>query len=562
MKSFKQFLNEADIKGNPAISPEYLNSLNQRAERSASEIEAKYGRDMGSLMRAVGQVQAMQRGKEKQLETLSKEVIMEQYGAILGETELDIRIPTNQREMKQKMDQEKPENQEMPTFKEIEDEDTKIAIHKRKIMNMFAQGEAINSKKMLLGDTNMEGLTKLFGEANATKMAELLVMITDICNARDWRIPEEVGARMIEMGNGLSGVSKIEWKPAKAKNEEPDDQEDEETEAGESTETTTPKLIILGLDQAMLFHEAVKAIIGLINQGGLAHLDDETIAKVFMNTDTVRDEVQDLKRAKLTAADLRDFLNTFAVIIEMENGREYVWGKMIDATVIPDRAFLTLMNQIFTSAPLYRKLGQNEPPYSDAEIAAANEAMPKATETINMILELIQAELEEWNQAMRDWERERLDAEYGEEDYESPETEFETPSTGDDESSMSPSEIQARIDQALDARDFKEVERLSKFLNENRQSNLDRLNQLGLVTDPKAITINDFKKLLRAEWNEYVNSVSHEDDYMGIWDFYSENARGYAREYGIVRNPETDELEYTWNNKNYSDEDDDDDYDY
>ena len=217
MKSFKQFLNEADIKGNPAISPEYLNSLNQRAEQSAREIEAKYGRDMGSLMRAVGQVQMMQRGKEKQLETLTRDVIMEHYGAILGETELDIRIPTDQREMKQKMDQEKPEDQEIPSFKDIEDEDTKTAIHKRKILNMIAQGEAINSKKMLMSDTNVDGLTELFGEANAKKMVDLLVMITDICNARDWRIPEEVGARMIEMGNGLSGVSKIEWKPTEAK---------------------------------------------------------------------------------------------------------------------------------------------------------------------------------------------------------------------------------------------------------------------------------------------------------------------------------------------------------
>ena len=208
MKSFKQFLNEADIKGNPAISPEYLNSLNQRAEQSAREIEAKYGRDMGSLMRAVGQVQMMQRGKEKQLETLTRDVIMEQYGAILGETELDIRIPTDQREMKQKMDQEKPEDQEIPSFKDIEDEDTKTAIHKRKILNMIAQGEAINSKKMLMSDTNVDGLTELFGEANAKKMVDLLVMITDICNARDWRIPEEVGARMIEMGNGKAQILK------------------------------------------------------------------------------------------------------------------------------------------------------------------------------------------------------------------------------------------------------------------------------------------------------------------------------------------------------------------
>ena len=553
MKSFKQFLNEADIKGNPAISPEYLNSLNQRAEQSAREIEAKYGRDMGSLMRAVGQVQMMQRGKEKQLETLTRDVIMEQYGAILGETELDIRIPTDQREMKQKMDQEKPENQEIPSFKDIEDEDTKTAIHKRKILNMIAQGEAINSKKMLMSDTNVDGLTELFGEANAKKMVDLLVMITDICNARDWRIPEEVGARMIEMGNGLSGVSKIEWKPTEAKADQEEDQDSEETEGADEVQTS-PKLIILGLDQAMLFHEAIKAIYGLINQGGLAHLDDETIMKVFMNTDTPADEVQDLKRAKLTAADLRDFILTFPEVDTIENGREYVWGKMIDANLVPDREFLELMNLIFTAAPLYRTPGEREPQYSEAEIAAAREAMPKAQAKVRQLIQIIKQELQDWQDSMDAANYEDPYAEEDDQDFPS----FQAEEPMDRE--LDQAEIQNLIDRALDRRDFKEVERLSKMLKENREARLSRLKGLGLVNDPLAITTKEFMNLLRAEYTEYIESVHDADDYMGIWDFYSENARGYAREYGIVRNEDTGALEYTWNNKNYSEEDEDDDY--
>lgn len=554
MKSFKQFLTEADIKGNPAISPEYLNSLNQRAEQSARQIEAKYGRDMGSLMRAVGQVQMMQRGKEKQLADLTKKVILEQYGTILGETELDIRIPTDQREMKQKMDQEKPEDQEMPSFKEIEDEDTKTAIHKRKILNMIAQGEAINSKKMLLGDTNMDGLIELFGEANAKKMVELLVMITDICNARDWRIPEEVGARMIEMGNGLSGVSKIEWKPAKPESEE--DQEEEETETPAEDSQTTPTLIILGLDQAMLFHEAIKAIYGLINQGGLAHLDDETIAKVFMNTETPRDEVQDLKRAKLTAADLREFIQSFPEVDDIENGREYVWGKMIDANLVPDREFLELMNLIFTAAPAYRELAEGEPPYSEAEIVAAADAMHAAQAKVRKLIQIIKQELKDWQDSV---DAANYEDPYAEDDQDFPSYQAEEPADREPDQA----EIQALIDKALDRRDFKEVERLSMMLKESREDRLKRLKQLGLVDDPKSITISEFMKLLRGEYREYMDSIRHEDDAMGLWDFYSENARFYERTYGITQDRDTEELEYTWDNKNYSeDEDDDDDYDY
>lgn len=461
-------MNEADIKGNPAVSPDYLASLNKRAEASAREIEQKLGREMGSLMRFVMEVQSMQKGKEKQLEDLTRAVIEEQYGSILGETELDIRIPTNPREMKQKMDQEKPEDQDndMPSFKEIDDEDTKTAIHKRKILNMIAQGEAINSKKMLMGETNMAGLTELFGEERASRMVDLLIKITDICNARDWRIPEEVGAAMIENGNAISGISKIEWKPKEEKEDDETPKEYEETPE-EDHESDTAKLIILGLDQAMLFHEAVKAIYGLINQGGLAHLDDETIAKVFMNADTPQDEVQDLKRGKLTAADLRDFIQSFPEVETIDNGREYVWGKMIDATVVPDAKFLELMQLIFTAAPVYRQVGETEPQYTEEETSAAREAMSKAKVIVQKLIRLIQDELAEWEDSMN-----QSDYEYGDDDDDYGDSSFDYAMDNDFKSDapsqeMSQSDIQDLIDQALDRRDFTEVERLSKLLKEN-----------------------------------------------------------------------------------------------
>lgn len=447
-------MNEADIKGNPAVSPEYLASLNKRAEASAREIEQKYGRDMMNLMRFVMEVQSMQRGKEKQIEALTRRVIEEQYGSILGETELDIRIPTNPREMKQKMDQEKSEDQDMPTFKEIEDEDTKIAIHKRKILNMIAQGEAINSKKMLLSDTNMDGLTELFGKDSAEKMADLLIKITDICNARDWRIPEEVAASMIEQGGSLSGVSKIEWKPNEPKSDDSEETQNDEEGSEEDHSTDTAKLIILGMDQAMLFHEAVKAIYGLINQGGLAHLDDETIAKVFMNADTARDEAQDLKRAKLTAADLRDFIQSFPELNDIENGREYVWGKMIDASVLTDSEFLNLMNMIFTSAPEYRTLKAGEPEYTQNEIDAARKAYPIARKKVQDIIDLILQELSDWEASQEE--------PYGSEYEEPGQADFDIAPSRSSEPSRA--EIQDMIDQALDRRDFAEVERLSKLL--------------------------------------------------------------------------------------------------
>ena len=294
-----------------------------------------------------------------------------------------------------------------------------------------------------MSDTNFDGLRELFGEAGAKKMVDLLVKITEICNARDWRIPEEVGAAMIEQGDSLAGVSKIEWKP-KAESDETDSNLDDDTESDETAEV--PTIIIRGLDQAMLFHEAVKGIYGLINQGGLAHLDDTTIQKVFMNTDTAQDEVQDLKRAKLTAADLRDFIHTFPEVDNIPNGREYVWGKMIDASFISDKDFLELMKLIFDSAPLYRQPSENEPAYSESEKELARAAMPKARAIVQRLITKINQELEEW-QAGED------------------EPEYDLGLPDRDESQLSKSEINKMIDAALDAMDFEEVRRLSQYLD-------------------------------------------------------------------------------------------------
>lgn len=449
-------MNEADIKGNPAVSPEYLASLNKRAEASAREIERKYGRDMMNLIEFVNEVQSIQRGKERKVEALTRAVIEKTYGAILRNTELDIRIPTDPAEMGKIMKSTKnKDKEEPPHYKEIEDEDTKLAIHKRKILNLRAQGEAINSKKMLMGDQNRDGLAEIFGKDKAERMVDLLVKITDICNARDWRIPEEVGANMIEKAYSLSGVSKIDWEPEDKKDSEDYEESDETPEVPESPDAEqSAKLVILGVDQAMLFHEAVKAIIGLINQGGLAHLDDETIAKVFMNADTARDEAQDLKRAKLTAADLRDFLLSFPELNDIENGREYVWGKMIDANVLNDSEFLNLMNMIFTSAPEYRKLEPGEPEYTQNEIDAARKAYPIARKKVQDIIDLILQELSDWEASQEE--------PYGSEYEEPGQADFDIAPSRSSEPSRA--EIQDMIDQALDRRDFAEVKRLSKLL--------------------------------------------------------------------------------------------------
>jgi hypothetical protein len=279
-----------------------------------------------------------------------------------------------------------------------------------------------------------------------------------------------------------------------------------------------------------------------------------------MNADTPEDEVQDLKRAKLTAADLREFIHSFHEVHTIENGREYVWGKMINAKKVSedklhmtDERFLELMKQIFESAPLYRTLKENDIPYTEAEIAKAQESFPKAKATVQRLIDEIIDELAEWKEEQRRWEEGDYEDQYTSLGIEAPEER--------EEEDLSQEEIQDLIDQALDKRDFTEAERLSALLKESREDNVQKLRRRGMAPDKLGTTLAEFKKMLKAEYQEYIDSIRHQDDWMDIWDFYSENAKGYEREYGITRN-EDGNLEYHWSNANYSEDEDDDDYDY
>jgi hypothetical protein len=468
-KNFVQFITEADIRDNPAITPEYFASLNKRTEAAVRRIEQKHGPEMARFMQLVIAAQSMQRGKERDLESLAEAVILDEFGYILGNTKLDIKFsdPIEMSSMMKQPKQPKQEEkeEEKPPMQKIEDEDTRTAIHKRKILNMITQGEALNAKKLFTGEVAVDGLNKIFGEQDSKKFIDLLVKITDIATAMDWRIPEDVAAEMWEQGTGFSGVSKVEWKPSKKDVEGGmgDEDEDDESEPEQAERSDEATVIARGLDFSMLIHEAIKGIYSLISQGGLAHLDDETIQKVLMNTDTMEDEIQDLKRGKLTAADLRDFLNTFPELGSITNGRQYVYGKMIDANVVSDKDFLELMRLIFVSAPLYKSSEEVGIEYTDQERSVAEEAFPKAKKKVQALIDAIKQELADWEESQRP--RSVYDEDDDEEGTTIPGEETETPWLNEptEERPMSRSEIQDLIDKALDRRDFAEVARLSQL---------------------------------------------------------------------------------------------------
>ena len=113
------------------------------------------------------------------------------------------------------------------------------------------------------------------------------------------------------------------------------------------------------------------------------------------------------------------------------------------------------MKDIFNSAPLYK----TEIKYSDADTASAKPAMARAQQVITKLIALIQKELSDWEESNKE--------NYQEADYNEPaDMGNNSPSNTEInlDKPLTTREIQDKIDLALDAGDFTEVDRLAKLL--------------------------------------------------------------------------------------------------
>jgi hypothetical protein len=450
IKSFQQKIDEASLKGNPGIPGEggkqgnYLSDVEGKAAEKNAELQRRHGRDIPMFMSLVSKARDIQRGKEKELEKLAETAIRSMYGSILDEVELKIRFPKND-EIKKSMENVPVEPPEMPQLKELKDAGIISEIHKRKIANNITQGEAKNTKLMLNLPEVIDGLEEILGREKGREYAELLNKITEIAGFFDWAIPMDVQKEMWERDkSGFAGSVKVEWEtPEDAKeNEEKaqdildqlmrsDELPKEETE--DLFDQTKPTIYALGTDFAMLLHETVKGIYELIAANAIPD-DEETAEIIISNTDSLADEIEDLRYGPEIAADLRDFINGFSEVDKIENLREHVFGKLM---LLPAPQFLELMFNILSEDP---------------------KAKPAMQEIIDEVAEEISNY--ELGSAGIDTEKPDLgiNAPQGTED--------------EDYASMSKRDIMKLIDQALDSGDFDKVRELSKYINESKQREL------------------------------------------------------------------------------------------
>jgi hypothetical protein len=383
MKNFSKFIKEEiTIKGNSGIPGEsndnkdnekkYLSDVERRARQRLGvprEENPMLGRPnqtistYNELNILIEKSMKLIKGKEKKLEDLAKKIILSEYGSILENVELDIKIVTSL-DIKKFMDDEDEGEEEMPSYRLLNDPEIKKEVDKRKILNNIIQGEAKNTKRILAMPEVRYELIKIYGEVEGKEAQKIWMRITELADKLDWLIPINIKSDMMERApQGLSGACSVKW-PDKKSDKDPEDSldkvlkhledgdiDDNDKDLKDLLSNGNPIIKARGVDFPMLIHETVKGIYELIASAGIPE-DKKTAELVILNTSSFSDEAEEFRFGPEIAADIRDFINkTKKNIDNYTNVREKFCGKL---AVMPAEEFLHLVKNILSESPYAR----------------------------------------------------------------------------------------------------------------------------------------------------------------------------------------------------------------
>ena len=464
----KEVVTEAQIKGNLGIPGEdgegdsYLDKIKRQKDAEFGNVNP--GRLVGELGGIQSFLSRKTSGNEEELEKLAEELMVNLYSSVLPEgLDFDIKFVSsggdvksfldemaekaNKRKEEEEEEENNDEQQEAPKQQTSEErkKQIKIEVDRRKMSNLIVQGEALNVKTVIEMPECKNEIKRILGDEEGEEYIQKLIRLTQICKALDWFTPVEQKASMMENHpEGFAGASHVDW-----------DGEDEDGEEGSGEEgqeeDMSPVLRVVGLDFVMLIHESVKAVYQYLSTPGMS--DDPEIAQIVkQQTSSFADEAEEFKYGPEIAAELRDFINVNSDVDKYPNTREFVYISLMEMDA---EDFLFLMKGILSATPSARK---------------------KVDELIKEFVD----SMKQYEKELAEWEMSQKFSEQPEstepEDEESEvDKMIRLASTGSEEkepeaidpSDLSKSEIRNLIDDALDRRDFEEVEKLSKYLNES-----------------------------------------------------------------------------------------------
>jgi hypothetical protein len=382
MKNFSKFIKEEiTIKGNSGIPGESGNNKNSE-KQYLSDVERRARQRLGvpreenpmieppiqtmSIVQELNELMQKSmgfiRGNEKELEDLAKRIILSEYGSILENVDLDIKI-IKPEDVKDFMDEE-CEDCQLPSYQLLTDPEIKKEVDKRKILNNITQGEAKNTKRILAMPEVKDELISILGDKNGKEAHRVWTRITELADKLDWLIPVYIKADMMERApQGMAGACSVKW-PGKKSDEESEDLsgkvlkdlengdiDDNNEDLKDLLSNGNPIIKARGVDFPMLLHETVKGIYELIAAAGIPE-DKRTAELVILNTSSFSDEAEEFRFGPEIAADIRDFVNkTKKNIDNYTNVREKFCGKL---AAMPAEQFLLLVKNILSDAPSAR----------------------------------------------------------------------------------------------------------------------------------------------------------------------------------------------------------------
>ena len=501
MKDFKKFLEEVTIKGNPGVPGEgekqpgdkdYIKDTEARAKArlglSGRENPMQFG---GRLMQLLQQSQQATRGNEEDLENLAKEIIIQNYGEILDNVELDIKLVRTGEEiakfMKDCEEEQDDDNEESPNFRQVQDPATINKIHKAKLGNNIIQGEAKNTKNIIAMQEVKDGLVDIFGP-QADQILNMWKEMSNLADKMDWIIPIEVKADMMERApQGMAGAVSVDWKPKQkeeeekeeesdddfakrilddlAKGDEPDEEDKEEF--GEEVQGATPRIRARGIDFPMLIHETVKGIYQLIASIQFPAEDAskeeiEMAQTVKLNISSFEDEAEDFRTGPEIAADFRDFINQNPEA-QHPNMRAFIFGKMMDSNYISDVEFLQLFRGILNKTPDARRK-------IDEMISEINKELNQYE--LGQVIDVEEPSYDFDDNGGYEEEEDTMMPGKAEPEVSQQEAEI-------DYSELTQRELTELIDAALDKGDFKRVEMLAQYMKEGKEIYLKELERIN-----------------------------------------------------------------------------------